>query len=155
MEPSAHVKGLREVILAPVEIRREECELLWARSWLASAGEPWNLIRRGRATADVLRGLTVEIGDHEVLVGRFPFRQLSADECAELEHWRKDFAVNADAVFVGTKAAMKVMAAQDMHGRQRGAADRPPLQRGLHQQHAGGAGLHRRIHHRRCGQRPS
>ena len=28
-----------------------------------------------------------------------------------LEHWRKDFAVNADAVFVGTKAAMKVMAA--------------------------------------------
>lgn len=29
-----------------------------------------------------------------------------------LEHWRKDFAVNAEAVFVGTKAAMKVMAAQ-------------------------------------------
>lgn len=28
-----------------------------------------------------------------------------------LEHWRKDFAVNADAVFVGTKAAMKVMKA--------------------------------------------
>ena len=28
-----------------------------------------------------------------------------------LERWRKDFAVNADAVFVGTKAAMKVMAA--------------------------------------------
>lgn len=29
-----------------------------------------------------------------------------------LEHWRKDFAVNADAVFVGTKAAMAVMMAQ-------------------------------------------
>lgn len=29
-----------------------------------------------------------------------------------LDHWRKDFAVNADAVFIGTKAAMKVMAAQ-------------------------------------------
>ncbi|QKS01433.1 SDR family oxidoreductase [Sphingomonas sp. CL5.1] len=28
-----------------------------------------------------------------------------------LDHWRKDFAVNADAVFVGTKAAMKVMMA--------------------------------------------
>ncbi|MDT0574579.1 SDR family NAD(P)-dependent oxidoreductase [Croceicoccus sp. F390] len=28
-----------------------------------------------------------------------------------LEHWRKDFAVNADAVFVGTKAALKVMMA--------------------------------------------
>lgn len=30
----------------------------------------------------------------------------------KIEHWRKDFAVNAEAVFVGTKAAMKVMAAQ-------------------------------------------
>lgn len=29
-----------------------------------------------------------------------------------LEHWRKDFAVNADAVFVGTKAAMAIMLAQ-------------------------------------------
>lgn len=28
----------------------------------------------------------------------------------KLEHWRKDFAVNADAVFVGTKAAMGIMA---------------------------------------------
>lgn len=26
-----------------------------------------------------------------------------------LDHWRKDFAVNADAVFVGTKAALKAM----------------------------------------------
>lgn len=29
-----------------------------------------------------------------------------------MDHWRKDFAVNADAVFVGTKAAMRVMEAQ-------------------------------------------
>ncbi|NWK96127.1 NAD(P)-dependent oxidoreductase [Sphingobium lactosutens] len=28
-----------------------------------------------------------------------------------LDHWRKDFAVNADAAFVSTKAAMKIMAA--------------------------------------------
>ncbi|MBS0284740.1 MAG: SDR family oxidoreductase [Proteobacteria bacterium] len=28
-----------------------------------------------------------------------------------LDHWRKDFAVNADAVFVGTKAALKIMMA--------------------------------------------
>jgi meso-butanediol dehydrogenase/(S,S)-butanediol dehydrogenase/diacetyl reductase len=27
-----------------------------------------------------------------------------------LDHWRKDFAVNAEAVFVGTKAAMAIMA---------------------------------------------
>lgn len=29
-----------------------------------------------------------------------------------LDHWRKDFAVNAEAVFIGTKAAMAVMAGQ-------------------------------------------
>lgn len=29
-----------------------------------------------------------------------------------LDHWRKDFAVNTEAVFVGTKAAMAVMAKQ-------------------------------------------
>lgn len=28
-----------------------------------------------------------------------------------LDHWRKDFIVNAEAVFVGTKAAMKIMSA--------------------------------------------
>lgn len=38
-----------------------------------------------------------------------------------LDHWRKDFAVNADAVFVGTKAAMKVMAQQEQTGRQCGS----------------------------------
>ncbi len=38
-----------------------------------------------------------------------------------LDQWRKDFAVNADAVFIGTKAAMKAMAKQDMVDRQRGA----------------------------------
>jgi NAD(P)-dependent dehydrogenase (short-subunit alcohol dehydrogenase family) len=38
-----------------------------------------------------------------------------------LDHWRKDFAVNADAVFVGTKVAMKIMAQQEQTGRQRGA----------------------------------
>ena len=27
-----------------------------------------------------------------------------------LDHWRKDFAVNSEAVFIGTKAAMKIMA---------------------------------------------
>lgn len=29
-----------------------------------------------------------------------------------LDHWRKDFAVNAEAVFIGTKAAMAIMAGQ-------------------------------------------
>lgn len=29
-----------------------------------------------------------------------------------MEHWRKDFAVNAEAVFTGTKAAMKIMVPQ-------------------------------------------
>lgn len=31
---------------------------------------------------------------------------------AKLEHWRKDFAVNSDAVFIGTREAMRVMIPQ-------------------------------------------
>lgn len=31
---------------------------------------------------------------------------------AKLEHWRKDFAVNSDAVFIGTREAMRVMVPQ-------------------------------------------
>ncbi len=107
MEPSTHANGLREAILAPIEIRRDECELLWGRSWLASAGEPWNILRRGRATADVLRGLTAEIGEHEVLVGRFPQRALDDDERAELEHWRKD-ASRATSPVWGQRAHMAI-----------------------------------------------
>lgn len=38
-----------------------------------------------------------------------------------VEHWRKDFAVNAEAAFVGTKAALGVMARQEPIGRQRGS----------------------------------
>lgn len=38
-----------------------------------------------------------------------------------LDQWRQDFAVNADAVFVGTKAAMRIMAGQQPLGRQRGS----------------------------------
>ena len=39
-----------------------------------------------------------------------PLTQLSTD------HWRKDFAVNAEAVFVGTREAMKIMMAAGPSG---------------------------------------
>ncbi|NLG27935.1 MAG: hypothetical protein GX557_08490 [Chloroflexi bacterium] len=107
MEPSEHIRGLREVVLAPLEIRSEECELLWGRAWLESAGEPWNIIRRGQATAAVLRGLSAELGEHELLVGRFPTRKLTEAERAELEHWRKD-ASRATSPVWGQRAHMAI-----------------------------------------------
>lgn len=87
-EPAARVKRLREHALAQNPGYAGERDLLWARSWLASSEEPWNIVRRGRATADVLRALTPIIDPDELLVGKFPERPLTADEEAEMERWR-------------------------------------------------------------------
>jgi pyruvate-formate lyase len=44
-----------------------EPQLLQGRAWLATAGEPWTVIRRGRVTAAILGGLTPVIDDGELL----------------------------------------------------------------------------------------
>ncbi|NLG48515.1 MAG: hypothetical protein GX552_00210 [Chloroflexi bacterium] len=109
MEPTPRIQRLREsILLAQGEIKSNvESELLWGRSWLASAAEPWHIIRRGRATADVLRGLTPEIGPDELLVARYSSRSLTEQEQAELEHWRKDASRAANAVH-GQRAHMAI-----------------------------------------------
>ena len=71
MEATTRVERIRQTILDQGPIPREEPELFWARSWLSTSKEPWNLIRRGQATADILRGVTPEIGEDDLLVGRF------------------------------------------------------------------------------------
>ena len=38
-----------------------------------------------------------------------------------IENWRRDFAVNTEAVFISTQTAAKIMAKQEMNGRQRGS----------------------------------
>lgn len=107
MDVTERVRRLREAILAQGEIARDEADLLWVRSWLGSAAEPWHIVRRGRATADVLKGLTPEIGDDDLLVGRFSSRPLSPEERAELEHWRDDASRAGQRVY-GQRAHMAI-----------------------------------------------
>ncbi|MHB1355482.1 MAG: pyruvate formate lyase family protein [Anaerolineae bacterium] len=104
---SPRIERLRAQFLLKGPITSREPELLWARSWLATAREPWNIIRRGQATAASLRGLTPEIGDDELLVGKFPSRLFTADEEVELTHWRKD-SVRATSPVLGQKSHMAI-----------------------------------------------
>ena len=80
METTKSVRELRDEILGQGDIPREEPELLWARSWLRTGSEPWHIVRRARAAADVLGGMTPEIGAHDHLLGRFSSRSLTAGE---------------------------------------------------------------------------
>jgi len=107
MEATERVERLRQAILTQAPINRDEPELLWARSWVASAAEPWHIVRRGRAIADTLRGLTPEIGPDDLLVGRFSSRALTEAEQAELAHWRDDASRAAPAVY-GQRAHMAI-----------------------------------------------
>ena len=87
--PTTRIKMLREAALAKTHIQANEPPLLWARSWMASAGEPWYIVRRGRACADVLRGLTPVIDEGELIMGKFCPRALTAEEQEELQLWGK------------------------------------------------------------------
>lgn len=101
------IERLRAQFLLQGPVTSREPELLWARSWLETANEPWNIIRRGQATAAALRGLTPEIGDDELLVGKFPSRLFTAEEEAELAHWRKD-SIRATSPVLGQKSHMAI-----------------------------------------------
>ncbi|NLI00570.1 MAG: hypothetical protein GX446_13880 [Chthonomonadales bacterium] len=92
MPAAARVERLRERALKhahePMPLF-DEIELLTARSWLASAGEPDHMVRRGMLAGDVLRNVTPRIDDDELLVGKFSCRPLTEDERAEVEVWRR------------------------------------------------------------------
>jgi len=59
---------------------------------------------------DLVRDVASRHGRLDFLVNNAMSTHYAPIAKLKLEHWRKDFAVNADAVFVGTKAAMDVMA---------------------------------------------
>ena len=81
---------------------------LWhSRSWLATSGEPWTLLRRARVTASILRGLTPIIDEDELIVGKFCHRSLSCEETAELEHFRETVEPTMAPVW-GQRAHMAV-----------------------------------------------
>ncbi len=63
------------------------------------------------AYAGLIADVTKRHGRLDMLVNNAMAVHYAPISKLKLEHWRKDFAVNADAVFVGTKAAMNVMMA--------------------------------------------
>lgn len=105
--PSERVEMLRKAALAKTVIRSSEPGLLWARSWMASAGEPWFIIRRGRACGDVLRGLTPIIDPGELIVGKYHPRELTAEEKEELGNWNK-YAAGAVPYAGGQRSHMAI-----------------------------------------------
>lgn len=63
------------------------------------------------ALTAMIEGVATRYGRIDMLVNNAMSTHYAPISRLTLDHWRKDFAVNADAVFVSTKAAMKVMAA--------------------------------------------
>jgi len=101
------VELLRERVLDKETIKMEEPALYWARSWMATGGEPWHIIRRARATAAVLRNSTPVIDPDELIVGKYCPRDLTPGERQELENWNR-YAVPAITSDQGQRAHMAV-----------------------------------------------
>ncbi|MBM3211966.1 hypothetical protein FJZ33_07095, partial [Candidatus Poribacteria bacterium] len=106
-EATQRVKMLREAALSKKFIKNQETVLLWARSWLASTGEPWYIIRRGRLCGDILRNLTPIIDPGELIVGKFHPRDLTPEENEEMQNWNK-YATRALPYTGGQQSHMAV-----------------------------------------------
>lgn len=63
------------------------------------------------ALTEMIAGVGRKFGRLDMLVNNAMSTHYAPIDKLTLEQWRKDFAVNADAVFVSTKAAMKIMRA--------------------------------------------
>ena len=62
-----------------------------------------------QAYADLVTQIAEQHGRLDMLVNNAMSVHYAPLEKLSMEHWRKDFAVNADAVFAGTKAAIAAM----------------------------------------------
>ncbi len=94
--------------------RAEQLEV--ARSQISAAGGKVEAVQLDVTDYDAFAALVeataVKHGRLDMLVNNAMSTHYAPISKLTLEHWRKDFAVNAEAAFIGTKAAMKVMAAQ-------------------------------------------
>lgn len=95
--------------------RRQEV-LDQARATIEAAGGKVEAVQLDVTDFDaftaLIEGTAQKHGRLDMLVNNAMSTHYAPISRLTLDHWRKDFAVNADAVFIGTKAAMKVMAAQ-------------------------------------------
>jgi pyruvate-formate lyase len=107
-QPTARVRRLREHVLGLESPgAAPELELLSARAWAASAGEPWILLRRARETAAILRGMAPVIDPGELLVGKYCDRALTAEENEESARYRA-WAEPARPPVLGQRAHMAI-----------------------------------------------
>lgn len=94
---------------------RRQALLDSARAAIAADGGAIEAIRLDVADDRALTAMIEDVahahGRLDMLVNNAMSTHYAPISRLTLEHWRKDFAVNADAVFVSTKAAMKIMAA--------------------------------------------
>lgn len=65
-----------------------------------------------QAFAELIEKVAENHGKLDMLVNNAASTHYAPLFKLKMEHWRKDFEVNADAAFAGTQAAMKVMAKQ-------------------------------------------
>ncbi|HUT17795.1 MAG TPA: pyruvate formate lyase family protein [Anaerolineae bacterium] len=107
-QPTARIRRLRDHFLdlespgaAP------ELELLAARAWVDSAGEPWTVVRRAKETAAILRGMTPAIDADELLVGKYCLRPYTPEEGAELQRYR-EWVQPARPPVLGQRAHMAI-----------------------------------------------
>ena len=87
MTPTERVLRLRAHALANIDavgIDRELNDLLAARGWRASAGEPWMVLRRAQQQAAILGGMPPVIDAGELIVGKTCNRALTTEEQTEL-----------------------------------------------------------------------
>jgi len=73
----------REAIARPEA--NPECLLAGSRSWMRTGNEPSHILRRGILAGDILRSLTPVIDRDELIVGKYSWRPLTAQEDAELQ----------------------------------------------------------------------
>ena len=84
-----------------------------ARAAIAEAGGTIEAIQLDVSDAEVFAAMVADVaarhGRLDMMVNNAMSVHYAAIAKLSLDQWRADFAVNADAVFIGTKAAMKVM----------------------------------------------
>ena len=92
--------------------RRAE-KLEQARAAIAEASGTIEAIQLDVSDADAFAAMVADVaarhGRLDMMVNNAMSVHYAAIAKLSLDQWRADFAVNADAVFIGTKAAMKVM----------------------------------------------